>query len=203
MAKYLIGTDLADCDFDGLVKELIALLGYAAGSWDLIDDPSVSVEFIKIDHELDDSEVEALILAHGTMAQCVVRRCEERCKEVDILREIKYKTTMSHGGTTWQVDRSSQAGIQFRESYAMAVLLDPLVDPPPDVPWTGGYLTWRDADNNDVTFATAQNFISFAKAVSDHCNVIFAQATAHKDALRGMVDPTIADINNYDITGGW
>lgn len=130
--------------------------------------------------------------------KCLIKK---RCVEVDRMKRNKFSENMLYDGAFYQVDFESMALIQFRASYANASILDPA----PGVPWSNLYKTWRDADNNDVIFNTAEDFITFSKAVSDHCSTIAQQCMTHKDALRAMESDgsTYQDVTNYDITTGW
>lgn len=121
---------------------------------------------------------------------------ESRCDDVDALYLAKNEADMSYSGNDYQICAASKVLMAHRVIYATMSELDNVT-----FPWSSAYSVWRAADNTDVTFATAESYKIFGKAVSDHCNDLWGARCTHKDSLRAL--STFESVRDYDITTGW
>ncbi|MCP4088196.1 MAG: DUF4376 domain-containing protein [Gammaproteobacteria bacterium] len=145
-------------------------------------------------HYFDNSElVDDWVVASEDLDDFI----EHRCDEVDALLLTKLAADFTYNTYDWQVNFASQQAISARYLYAQASIADDTT-----YPWDSDVNLWRDSGNDDRTFATAANFVSFAVAVSAHITGL--QDTAmrtHKDALRAL--GTFGAVEDYDITASW
>ena len=118
---------------------------------------------------------------------------QEKIAEIVALSETK--NTITYNGTEWPCDDLAQQNVSYRSSYAA---LSQTV--PEAFPWTGIYTKWIDPTGSSVTFATALDFLIFAKAISDYCNLVFARTNELKVIVNSS---TMEQINALDITVGW
>jgi len=125
---------------------------------------------------------------------------EMRCDEVDELYLSKQAIPLSYNSMNWDVDGEAQNAVKSRTLYAMMHKQDGAT-----FPWSGTVTEWVDADNEDRAFATADDFLAFAKAVNDHVDgVLFQQRKTHKAALRDDTTLTTPElVEGYDIAAGW
>lgn len=121
---------------------------------------------------------------------------ETLCNEVDALYASKHSTPIAYQGNNFQTCAASRMVIGERAIYALMSGLDSV-----NYPWSANYATWRNVDNIDVSFPSAESFKLFAKAVSDHCNTLWATRCTHKDALRALT--IFENVRDYDISTGW
>lgn len=130
-----------------------------------------------------------------TLEWCICYR-EERCDEVDALKNTKQYEAFVYGGRNWDVRPQDIGNIMSQKIFASDSLLDETA-----YPWEGVDRIWWDRENNEHIFPTQQDYINFAMAVRTHVGGLLRVGKGHKDALRLLTDKT--DIENYDIITGW
>jgi hypothetical protein len=121
---------------------------------------------------------------------------ESRCDEVESMHNAQHEIPMNYNENDYQICLHSRMSIGERTIYANMSMGDSVT-----YPWGILYQTWRDANNTDVIFSTAESFRLFAKAANDHCNTLWATRCTHKDSLRALT--TFENVRDYDISTGW
>lgn len=157
------------------------------------------------DYSQEDAEVQAVcasahtpeaIAAYLALTAPPVLTLEELLAKTRVMcseyMSAKLAAGFVYGGNTYQVDGDAQDNIGKRATYAGWSKLDPLT-----FPWVDPYsLGWWDIVNVWHPM-TAEEFMLFAKAVSDYVSECAACCRNHKNLI------TPENCATYDYTTGW
>lgn len=130
---------------------------------------------------------------NGGVVERVVNDLQnKKCKDVDAYCSDVLEAGFIYAGNIYQINGDAQDNIGKRATYAGWSKQDPIT-----FPWIEPYsLGWWDIDNIWHPM-TADEFMLFAKAVSDYVSACAACLREHKNAVTGENCVT------YDYTTGW
>lgn len=118
--------------------------------------------------------------------------CGEKCKQCNAFLNGKLSAGFVYGGNTYQINGDAQDSIGKRATYAGWNKADPIT-----FPWLEPYSRgWWDVTNTWHPM-TVDEFMLFAKAVSDYVSACAACCRDHKSAI------TTENCETYDYTTGW
>lgn len=117
---------------------------------------------------------------------------QSKCAEIEEYCNAKFAAGLAYNLATFQIDDESQKRINMRASYALASKLDPVASP-----WGTTYAAgWWDS-SNIYHAMTVDEFLAFAKAVSDYSSACAKCCRDHKSAV------TPENCATYDFSAGW